>query len=89
MYAETVTSRNTVVTHIRALSQIGRPTIDIALSDGEQGANIRSYSTLDKIEGEVSITAPHDARFDEILITFEGAFVVVSFHASAVVILIR
>jgi hypothetical protein len=72
MYAETIATRNTVASHIRALSQVGKPAIDIALSDDEQGAYVRSYSTFDKIEGEVSITAPHDTRFDEIFITFEG-----------------
>ncbi|KAH0541743.1 hypothetical protein FGG08_003835 [Glutinoglossum americanum] len=72
MYAETIASRNTVASHIRALSQIGKPAIDIALNDDEQGQCILSYSTFDKIEGEVSITAPHDARFDDIIIAFEG-----------------
>jgi len=72
MYAESIASRNTVATHLKALSQIGKPAIGIALNDDGQGAYSRSYSTLDKIEGEVSITAPHDARFDEVFITFEG-----------------
>lgn len=72
MYAESIASRNTVATHLRALSQIGKPAIDIALNDDGQGAYNRSYSTSDKIEGEVSVTAPSDARFDDVLITFEG-----------------
>ncbi|KAI9771156.1 MAG: hypothetical protein M1840_002507 [Geoglossum simile] len=72
MYAESIASRNTVATHLRALSQIGKPAIDIVLNDDRQGAHNRSYSTSDKIEGEVSITAPNDTRFDDVFIAFEG-----------------
>ncbi|KAI9779053.1 MAG: hypothetical protein M1839_007719 [Geoglossum umbratile] len=72
MYAESIASRNTVATHLRALSQIGKPAIEIALNDDGQGAYNRTYSTSDRIEGEVSITAPSDTRFDEVSITFEG-----------------
>lgn len=34
--------------------------------------NSKAYTTFDAISGKVNITAPHNARFDEIRITFEG-----------------
>ena len=45
--------------------------VEISLND-QQDAYVSSYTTLDKIEGEVSITAPCDTRFDDVFITFEG-----------------
>jgi hypothetical protein len=77
MYGETDTlnSRNTVTSHLRTIAHKGRPVVDIALNDGAggfYGNYISSFTTGDRIEGEVSIIASTDQRFDDIQITFEG-----------------
>ena len=59
---------------LKALTQRTKPAIDIVFRDEEQKTPVYSYTTLDKIEGEVSVTAPSDMRFDNIQITFEGIF---------------
>jgi hypothetical protein len=62
---------------VRNLAQLGRPTIEIELDStlsGARGAYITSYSTMDNIEGKVSITAANDTRFDEIEIAFIGGW---------------
>lgn len=50
-----------------------KPTIDITLNDVQEGNVVPLYTTLDKIEGIVSISAPVDLNFDDIHITFQGA----------------
>lgn len=55
-----------------ALAPRSKIAVDIILNNNQQDAYVSSYTTLDKIEGEVSITAPSDTSFDDILITFEG-----------------
>lgn len=50
-----------------------RPTIDIALHDDQQDDFVPSYTTLDKVQGEVTIVAPYDTAFDHIYITLEGS----------------
>lgn len=57
---------------LRALTQRSKPVVDIVLKDEERNAPAYSYTTLDKIEGEVSIAAPSDTRFDTIEISFTG-----------------
>lgn len=60
---------------VRNLAQLGRPVIDIQLSDtlsGVRGSYVTSYSTMDRIEGTVNITAHNDTRFDDIEIAFVG-----------------
>lgn len=49
-----------------------KPAIKIALHDNQRDALVPSYTTLDKIQGEVTITASFDTSFDEIYITLEG-----------------
>ena len=55
------------------ISQKSKPVIKIILTDGQQHSFVPSYTTLDKIEGFVSITAPNDLCFEDIHITFQGA----------------
>lgn len=55
-----------------ALAPRSKIAVDIILNDNQQDAYVSSYTTLDKIEGEVSITVPSDTGFDDISITFEG-----------------
>lgn len=49
-----------------------KPNISIALHDNQQDAFVPSYTTLDKIQGDVVVTAPYDTGFDHIYITLEG-----------------
>ncbi|KAI9875616.1 MAG: hypothetical protein M1830_008203 [Pleopsidium flavum] len=73
MSMESLSRRNTVRTQIKGLSPKSKLAVDITLNDDQHDAYVSSYATLDSIEGEVSITAPSDTRFDDILITFEGS----------------
>lgn len=45
--------------------------VDVSLNEQAQGF-VASYTTLDQIEGEVTIAADFDTRFDHVEITFEG-----------------
>ncbi|KAL9609863.1 MAG: hypothetical protein Q9167_005407, partial [Letrouitia subvulpina] len=49
-----------------------KPAMDITLTDGQQDAFIPSYTSLDEIKGQVTITTPIDTKFEHIFITFEG-----------------
>ncbi|KAG0651723.1 hypothetical protein D0Z07_2066 [Hyphodiscus hymeniophilus] len=55
---------------VRRMSHASRPEMDIVLDNHYEG---KSYSTFDAIKGRVEIAAPHDTRFDEVAITFEGS----------------
>lgn len=59
---------------VRNISHHGQPAIVIDLdeSDGHGHKFITSYSSMDTIEGTVTITAPHDIRFEDIDIAFVG-----------------
>ncbi|KAK8162222.1 hypothetical protein IWX90DRAFT_237580 [Phyllosticta citrichinensis] len=65
------TSSNPLATKMRHLSILGKPAVAISLN-GEHGSYLTSYSNLDKIEGQVSVTAPNDTRFDELEISLIG-----------------
>lgn len=59
------------------IAHYGQPAIDIDLDDsrhGTQGSYITSYSTMDTIEGTVTITCQHDTRFEDIEIAFTGGY---------------
>lgn len=58
---------------VKNIGQKSKPAIEIALCDEQQSSFIPSYTTLDEIKGEASITASSDTNFDEVFITFEGA----------------
>ncbi|KAH9880835.1 hypothetical protein IAQ61_001129 [Plenodomus lingam] len=58
---------------VRNLAHYGQPTIAIDLVDSHGPRRvIPSYSTMDAIQGIVTITAPHDIRFEDIDIAFVG-----------------
>jgi hypothetical protein len=59
---------------VRNVSHHGQPTIEIDLndSDGYRQRFVTSYSSMDSIEGTVTITASHDTRFEDIDIAFFG-----------------
>jgi hypothetical protein len=75
-YAESRATRNTMVSAFR--ENVGLPGLSPSVSiqiSGEEtpGPGMRKiYTPGDKIEGEVSIIAPVDIRFDDICITFQG-----------------
>ncbi|KAL6713954.1 hypothetical protein ACLMJK_008448 [Lecanora helva] len=58
---------------MKNLAQKGKPTIEITLNDEQQESFIPSYTSLDTIKGQVSISTSSDTSFDDIYITFEGA----------------
>lgn len=62
--------RNDVRTPI-SLAQKPKLAVGITLND-QQNAYVSSYTTLEPIEGVVSITASQDTQFDDVRITFEG-----------------
>ena len=53
----------------RRMASGSRPEMNIVLDNHYEG---KVYSTFDAIKGRVEITAPHDTRFDQVCITFEG-----------------
>jgi hypothetical protein len=59
---------------VRNIAHHGQPTIDIDLNDsnGHGHKFITSYSSMDTIEGTVTITAQHNTRFEDIDIAFIG-----------------
>ncbi|KAI9734255.1 MAG: hypothetical protein M1834_002359 [Cirrosporium novae-zelandiae] len=59
------------VSSLRSFSQKSKPVIDILLKNNRD-TYVSSYTTLEKIEGEVSIMVPLDTKIDNIEITFEG-----------------
>ena len=57
-----------------ALDQLGRrarPKVTIYLVGQRQGV-ANSYTTLDRIQGEVTIEVEYEITFDKLEITFEG-----------------
>ncbi|KAF2808249.1 uncharacterized protein BDZ99DRAFT_572138 [Mytilinidion resinicola] len=81
MAASTSYSMNSIGSQIgykvRSLAQLGRPAINIQLDGAEtsgaaRASYVTSYSTMDRIQGTVSITTGNDTRFDEIEIAFIG-----------------
>lgn len=66
--------REQVGSKVRTIANYGQPTIEIDLkgAKGPRSTWVTSYSTMDNIEGTVSITAAHDTRFEDIDIAFVG-----------------
>lgn len=54
-----------------------KPVIGIEL-EGQKEGFVSSFSTLDKIQGVVTVTSEYDMSFDDISITFEGMTVTFS-----------
>jgi hypothetical protein len=66
--------RNQVGHKVRNVTHYGEPTIEIELkgNGGPRNSWVTSYSTMDTIEGTVTVTALHDTRFEDIDIAFIG-----------------
>jgi hypothetical protein len=58
------------------VAHYGQPAIEINLDKtrGTQGNYITSYSTMDTVEGTVSMTAQHDTPFEDVEIAFVGKY---------------
>lgn len=54
-----------------SLTRRSRPKVGIDLVNQRDGL-VASYTTGDKIEGEVTISTEQDTPFDDVDITFEG-----------------
>jgi hypothetical protein len=60
---------------VRNMGHFGQPSIEIKLNNSSYGVHssyVVSYSTMDTIEGTVSITVNHDTRFEDVEIAFTG-----------------
>jgi hypothetical protein len=69
-YAASIQSTtSSVATYARKMARNCKPNMEIVLDNHDVG---KAYATFDVISGKVNITAPHNSRFDEIKITFEG-----------------
>ncbi|EPE24215.1 hypothetical protein GLAREA_08065 [Glarea lozoyensis ATCC 20868] len=69
-YAASITSNaNSLAGYTKKVARPARPDIEIDLKDHTEG---RVYTTYDALSGNVKITAPQNARFDEVKITLEG-----------------
>ncbi|TGO67491.1 hypothetical protein BOTNAR_0041g00290 [Botryotinia narcissicola] len=70
MSASSISSGSgTIATYAKKINTTKRPDVEILLHDHHDG---KTYTTFDGLSGKASITAPHDAEFDEIQITLEG-----------------
>lgn len=69
-YAASIQSTTgTIASYAKKVAHTGRPEMEIILDDHTE---TKTYTTFDALSGNVKITAPHEARFDEIQITLEG-----------------
>ena len=55
------------------LGQKPKPVIEITLNDEQKDAFCPTYTSLEPIQGEVTITTSCDMNFDDLYITFEGS----------------
>jgi len=58
---------------LAGLTSKTKPVVDITLTGEHAPGTVPSFTTLDKIEGSVSITAPADLSFDALHISFQGS----------------
>lgn len=58
---------------LAGLTSKTKPLVDIVLNGERAAGGVPSFTTLDKIEGNVSITAPADIPFDALHISFQGS----------------
>lgn len=62
-----------LASRVLSLGQKPKPVIEITLSDEQKDAFCPTYTSLEPIQGEVTITASSDMSFDDLYITFEGS----------------
>ncbi|KAF2637406.1 arrestin [Massarina eburnea CBS 473.64] len=69
------TFSNQVHYRMLQMAHMGQPSIEIQLDDSAyatRGSYVTSYSTMDTIEGTVTITTQHDTPFEDVQIAFTG-----------------
>ncbi|KAK6520294.1 hypothetical protein TWF506_000570 [Arthrobotrys conoides] len=72
-YTSSISTAQHTLNSVRAGLLTQKPHITITLKGEREGQRIpSSFTTRDKIEGDVTIVPQHDVRFDDIYITFEG-----------------
>ena len=59
---------------LKSLGQRPKPDIKIILNDAESLSTIMTYSTLDKIQGQVVITSPYRTQLRDLDIHFIGSW---------------
>ena len=62
-----------LASRVLSLGQKPKLIIEITLSDKQKDAFCPTYTSLEPIQGEVSIIASSDMSFDDLFITFEGS----------------
>lgn len=62
-----------LVVRVKNLGQKPKPKIEITLSDEQKDVFCPTYTSLEQIKGEATITAQCDISFQDVYITFEGA----------------
>jgi hypothetical protein len=53
--------------------RLSRLEVDIIIN-GQVPGSVPSYTTFDKIQGEVVVRAKEDTEFDHVVINFEGSY---------------
>ncbi|KAJ6264420.1 hypothetical protein Dda_0566 [Drechslerella dactyloides] len=72
-YASSLVTTQSTISNVRHGILAQKPHVTISLKGEREGQRLPySFSTRDKIEGDVTIVPQHDVRFDDIFITFEG-----------------
>ena len=62
-----------LASRVMNLGQKPKPVIEIILSDDQKDAYCPSYTSLEPIKGEATVTASSDMNFEGLYITFEGS----------------
>ncbi|KAI9729891.1 MAG: hypothetical protein M1818_008331 [Claussenomyces sp. TS43310] len=67
-----MSTNSKLATYAKRITQGQSQLSDVLIRLDEHNDSPHTYTTLSPLSGQVSITPPHDARFDEIQITLEG-----------------
>ena len=62
-----------LASRVLSLGQKPKPVIEVTLIDEQKDAFCPTYTSLEPIQGEVTITTSSDMSFDDLYITFEGS----------------
>ena len=62
-----------LASRVLSLGQKPKPVIEITLNDKQKDAFCPTYTSLEPIQGQVTITTSSDMSFDDLYITFEGS----------------
>ena len=62
-----------LASRVLSLGQKPKPVIEVTLNDAQKDAFCPTYTSLEPIQGDVTITASSDMSFENLYITFEGS----------------